>query len=371
MKRVMLSLMILVMLCGISSAEFIYTTSEGDLGRIKLNSSSDIEVWPELYSGNLSSPFLASYWNGNSTSLMLVDRYAGVSGDKAYLFNPNSLTSYIQSRDIKNVYGTNASAYSENGYSVFLAAGSVIYELSSSTFRVLNSYDCTRIISNDTYSTEIVTLATNSQTIHALASAGDKQRYIRFDGQLKERVDDFISSDVSADATAMVVTANSYPIIAHSSGVNIMRSNKKFSRLISSDYPVKAICSDQGSGMFYAEQYQDGENYENRICHFGTFAEFTGLLIESSTPDITIIRDNEHKEMYAALTGGKIVIFMYTNDTVDVLANYHASDLGGSPVGIVTSTVSGYNANSSSSGCDSVYAGMILLALIPFVLRRK
>lgn len=371
MRKIVLSLMILLTLCGVSYADFVYATSSGSLGTLKVNASNDMEASPSQYTGNMSSPFLASYWNGNSTSLVLIDRYAGLSGDKAYVFSPNSLTNYTNSADIVGVHGTEGAEYSENGYSLFLTSGAEIYEVSTGDFRVLNSYDCTRIISNDTYSTEIVDIVVDSQLVQVIASTGEASRFIRFDGQLDETRKFFMSRDVSSGASSLLSTLNGYPVVGHSLGIDTMSSNgKEFYRVISTDYPVKAMCPDESSGIFYATQYKDGNEYVNTISHAASSTNFTPITIRSSSTNIKLIRDNSHLEIFAAMTDEGINVITY-KDGKTSKHSFTSSELGGKVAGIVAASVSGYDWTSSSSGCDASGFGLMMVAAVMFMMRRK
>ena len=101
MRKILLAVTLTAMLCGVSSADMVYMTSSGNLGTIRINSSSDIEVPGVQYTGTASSPFLTSYWNGSGTSLAIISRNATASGDRAYVFNSDSLTKYGYSADIE------------------------------------------------------------------------------------------------------------------------------------------------------------------------------------------------------------------------------------------------------------------------------
>lgn len=368
MRKFLLTLVMLTALCGISSADMVYMTSTGNLGTIKINSSSDIEAPGIQYTGALSSPFLTSYWNGSSTSLAIISRNATSSGDRAYVFNPNNLTNYSYSADIEGVYGTDGAGYAESGYSIFLMAGSRIYEVETGNFEVKNSFDCTRVISADGYDTEIDSISVGAQTIHVIASAGGKQRYIRFDGQLKEGVNYFISSDVSEGASVVLSTSNSIPVIGHSTGIDAMDNSRKFYRLISSDYPVKAMCPDNSNGFFYATQYQDGGSYVNTIMHSAQGTQFTPITATSASSNIKLLRDNKNPETFAVMTDESVIICTY-KDWKTSTREYPASALGGTLSGIASATVSGYDGNSSSSGCN--VAGMGLVALGIMLLTRR
>ena len=370
MRKILLAVTFVLMLCGISSADFVYMTSSGSLGRISVNSSDDISSPSIEYTGTHESPFLASYWNGSDTRLVLIDRYAGVSGDRAYVFRPGSLTSYAKSADIDGVYGASGAGYSENGYSLFLTSGAEIYEVSTGDFSVLNSYDCTKIISDDDHATEIISMNVDTSLIHVIITAGDARKYAHFEGQLNDTKEYFHSADVSDGALPVLSTNNNNPIVGHSFGIDSTRSrNGRFYRVISTDHPVKAMCLDNTGSLFYSTQYQSGDKYINTITHLLEDTKFSPATIESSSPNIKLIRDDNRPEFFAAMTDEAIRLFIYQDgDTASW--EYTASMLGGTPAGIVSATVSGYNANTSSSGCDASCLGLMMLAAV-FMIRRK
>ena len=368
-RKLTLSLTILLLLCGVSYADFIYTTENGTLGALRISSLNEIEQSTEYYS-NISYPLLTAYWNSSNTGIMLLDRYATDSGDKAYIFSPSSLTECSRSADIPGVYGADFAGYAESGYSIFLASGPTIYDVDTSSFNVRNSFDCTEVISQDSYDTEIYGLTVDSSYIHVLAKAGDSTNYIRLEGQLKrEGVRAFISRDVSPDTYLVISSSSNLAAVCHSSGIDLMDRSGRFQRVLSTDYPVKAICPDNSGEFFYAEQIQNGSKYTNTIYHSARNSYFIPVTIESSSPNIKLIRDTSHAEFFAAMTDEQIMVLMYSNGTTSTW-EYTASTLGGKPWGITTASVSGYNPHSSSSGC-SLGGALILFALIPLMMKRK
>ncbi|MBQ3447928.1 MAG: hypothetical protein IJG37_09835 [Synergistaceae bacterium] len=369
-RKIALSLMILLTMCGISNADLVYMTSSGHLGSIRINSSSDIESPSLHYTGNLSSPFLTTYWDGSSINVMMIDRNATASGDRAYIFPTNNIAECVYSTDLEGIYGTECASFSENGYSLFLGAEGNIYEVRSSSFYILNSFDCYGVISRDGYDTEVLSLAADSSYIHALASDGERQKYMRFDGQIRAGVDVFTSADLRPGASCMLTDSSGWPVIGHSSGIDMLRSDMTLYDTISTDHPVRSICPDSSNSFFYSTQYRDGDNYVNTVMHSAMGTQFTPVTIISSSPNFRLLRDNTHKETFAAMYDEGIRIISYVSGRTSS-REYSASSLGGTPAGVAAAAVSGYSPNSSSSGCDSVQAGMILLAMIPLMLRRK
>ena len=371
LRKFTLSLMILLSLCGISFADFIYTTENGSLGTIGVNTSYDITSPSLQYSGNISSPFLTSFWNGSGTDILLIDRYGSDSGDVGYVFSPSSLSSFSASHDIDGVYGTELAGFSQNGYSIFLTSGATIYEVNTSDFRVKNSFDCTKVLSRDGYDTEICSLAVDSSIIHVLARAGSSEKYMRFDGQMSNHVGTFGSYDVSPGASVVLNTENSLAVVGHSSGIETLRRDGKFYSVISTDSPVKAMCPDDSNGIFFATQTQSGSTYTNTVQQLSSSGESLFVLetIESSSPNIKMLRDDSHHEIFAVMTDEKITVISYKDGAINTW-EFTSSALGGKPAGIAAASVSGISKNSSSSGCSGGFAGLIAL-LIPFMLKRK
>ena len=368
MRKILLTVTLIMMLCGVSSADIVYMTSTGNLGTIRINSSSDIEEPLILYTETASSPLLTSYWNGSSTSLAIISRNATASGDRAYVFN-SDMTKYGNSADIVGVYGTENADYTESGYSLFLTAGSMIYEVDTRKFGVLNSFDCASVISSDGVSTKVNDIAVGKQSIHVIASAGERQKYIRFDGQLKSGVNYFLSRDISAGASVVEVNGD-VPLIGHNFGIEALNDNSnRLYRLLSSDNPVKAICSDGDKGYFYATQYQSGNKYVNTIMHLANNSFFTPFTIEAASGGIKMLRDSKNSETLAVMTDGGITFFAYKNGRTS-RHDLTSETLGGTPAYITASTVSGYNGNSSSSGCNASGLGIIILGLA-MLIRRK
>ncbi len=374
LKKFALSLMILLSLCGISFADFIYTTESGTLGTIRTNESFDVEAPSIQYRGNMSSAFVTSFWNGKTSNVLLVDRYGSLSGDRGYVFNPSDLSTFTASYDIAGVYGTELAAFSLNGYSLYLTAGSEIYDVNTYDFKVINSFDCTNVISRDDHDTQIRSIAVDTSIIHVLVNVGEQSKYLRFDGQLKKNgVKYFRSFDVSPGASVVLSTNNNLAAVGHSLGIDMLNSNSKFYRLISTDHPVKAICPDTSGGLFYATQTTSGDKYTNTIRHYSTSepgSNQSTQTIESSSPNIKLLRDTARLDIFAAMTDEKITVFSYIDGMITTW-EFTSSDLGGNPVAITAASVKGYSSSSSSSGCSSVYAGLVMIAVIPFMLRKR
>ena len=362
---------IMFMLLSVASwADIIYTTSDGVLGSIVIISSSDI-VEPSIeYRSGIDEPYLSAYWNGNGTNVMLIDPYKTESGDRAYIFSPTSLASPSESRDIAGVYGTYLSGYANNGRSLFMAAGSKIFEVKTSDFAVVNSYDCRKILSSDGNDTEIVSVLVDNDYVHVIVGSDNARKFVRFDGQLKDNVKYFISADVSADASCLFKLSNTV-LMGCQPGIMSLGSNGKFVQYISSDATVVSMCEDDEERFYYAMKESSDQTYTFTVTNIQNSSlrtKFARREILSNYPYIKMMRDRD-KNVLAIMTGEGISFFDIQSGRN--LRNFTASELGGRPFGMVMSSVSGYDSSSSSGGCQASGAGVLVLAMAVTLWKKK
>lgn len=369
--KILTAVLILLSLCGISSADIIYTTTDGQLGVIAVYSSSDISAPSVEYKSGISYPLLSSYWNGTSTNVMLIENNKTASGDKAYVFNPEDLTKFSGSYDIAGVHGAENAGYAENGRSIFLTAGSKIFEVNTSQFKVINSYDCSRVVSDNVYGTEIQSIAVEYSTINVLTYAGPKYKFVRFDGQLKEGVPYFMSSDVAIGASCLCIV-NNIALLGHGSGVDGLSRQNRFERIISTDYPVRAICPDDESSFYFATMHETESGYEFLVAHPSNTELTTKLApvtLISDYPYIQLVKDKT-LNVLAVMTAEMILTFdMRTGRQSGI---FDTAALKGQPIGIAAASVTGYSSKNGSSGCNSFGSiGLILTALTAMMFKRK
>lgn len=366
------AIIMLMLFSAPSWADIVYATSDGLLGSIRVTSSSDIGEPSVEYNSGINDPYIASYWNGTRTNIVMLEANRTLSGDRAYLFNPSNLSGVEASKDINGVHGAKTSSYAYTGRSLFMGAGSVIYEVETTDFSVRNSYDCKRIISRDNYDTEIVTVMAEYNTINAIAKASDDRVYIRFDGQMKEGVPRFLSADVSADASCLFMrTQNDILFLGQQEGLSALDDNNDFVLVLSTDAPVKAFCEDDNDSFYYATRKTSGSNYiftVTSIKNTDQSVKFEPVELTSAYPDFKMVRDRD-QNVLAVMTGEEIRLF--DMKTGYFLRAFSVSELEGRPVGIVASVVYGYDRDSGSSGCNFSGAGIIMAALLCALLKKK
>ncbi len=366
-KKFLTAIVMLMLFCGHSWADIVYATHDGSLGSLEIKSSSDIGEPSIAYRSGISDPYLDAYWNGKDTDILMIEADKTSSGDRAYLFSPSDLSVMASSHDLVGIHGMNTASYSLNGRSLFMGAGSVLYEVSTENFGVVKSYDCRKVISRDGYETGLETVVVGYDTVNAIASAGDARRYVRFDGQLKERVTYFMSADVSADASCLTIQDNTV-FLGHREGISGLNRTNKFVFVLSTDKPVEAFCNDDDRGFYYATR--SGDVFT--VSHSQNTAvskKFEPVTILSDYPYIKMIRDRTHNTL-AVMTAEEIALF--DMKTGKFLRTYGTSELGGRPVGIAAASVYGYNnSSSSSSGCNLSGAGLILMTMLYAVMKRR
>ena len=72
MRKIFASLILVMMLCASAYASVVYTTDSGNIGYIKVDSSSSVSNYGIQYSGGVKDSFLGSYWDGNNSRIILV-----------------------------------------------------------------------------------------------------------------------------------------------------------------------------------------------------------------------------------------------------------------------------------------------------------
>lgn len=371
-RKILTALLIVLSLFGVSQADIVYTTSEGNLGIIPIIASYDVSAPSIQYRSSITEPMLSSYWNGTSTNIILIDRNKTASGDRAYIFNPEDMTNFAKSSDLAGVHGAEHAAYADNGRSIFLTAGSSIFDVDTSLLAVRNSFDCLNVYSNDNFGTSISNIAVGYNSISVLTETGEIRKLLRFDGQLKKGVSYFFSADVHPETSCLSIV-NTVILFGHSEGVDGLNVFDQIERVLSTDYPVVALCPDEDKGFYFATLRTDssGTGYTFLVAHSANTEEVQKLepvTINSSLPTIKLIRDTGFNSLAIMTAEGILIFDMKTGLQT---AGFNTTALGGQPTGIAAAAVSGSSNKSGSSGCNSLGTGLVLTALIGMMIKRK
>ena len=363
MRKIFAGVMLAVLLCGSAGADVVYTTDTGNVGLIKILSSTSADFYGTQYTGAGSDSLLGSYWDGNATRILIINKDSTTaSGDTALIFSPSDLTKPLQTagKVLTGVYNAKAMAGSERGKSVFFVSDNKISEFRTENFAAVRSYDYTP-------GGSINTIITGTYSIYATAEdAASGDVLLEFDGQLRDDVQDFMKESAPSGTEALAWLSGSRAAVGHASGVSVRRSGS-FTLLASSDAPVKSLCMDDNDGFYFAEQSSSNDMYTTTLKHYSG-GEVSTLFTSSTGKACKVIR-HESSNVLAAVIGDSLRLYNMKDDSL--LGSYDASVLGGNPLSVAETSVSGDDGSSGSSGCSMSCLGVILLAGCSLIIRRR
>lgn len=368
MRKIFAGIVLALMICSCASADIIYSTEDGSLGVVRIPSQTSPDLKGIQYEGDDDDTFLGSYWDGSSSKVILVSRTTDYteSGDTALIFNPGNLASPVDSEPkiLYGVYNTQAISGTNNGRGLYFASGRSIREFNTETFARERTY-IRKTASDDEYQQTIKSVATSTYTVFGLVDYTEsKDRILMFDGQLRDDVQNFGWRTPELKISAMSYLNSGRLAVADDEGVSVL-SGSSFVKLVSSDYPVVALCTDNDQGFYFAEEDDDGTVF---VKHFTgkDNEEAETLYSEVSESECRLAADND-TGVLGVIIAEKLLIFSMEDDTLT--GEYDSSDLGGTPRHIVNGTASG-DSSSSSSGCNAFGTGMLLLGCALLMKRR-
>ena len=365
-----LVMMMMVLVCSASHADIVYLTSEGDMGLVKLDGARSADLHGTQYTTSWSNPFLGSYWNGSSTRVILVDRTTDTtaSGDTAYTFNPSDLTSPIETkrRVLAGVYSAQAMAGSDNGRAVFFASGSSVLEFSTDDFSLRRSYTY-KPKSSDDITAEITGLMTGTNVIYALTQQDiSRDIVLGFDGQLRDDVSTFEKKPLAYETEAISWLSGSRVAAGHEYGVDVWFDSRGFLPALSTDAPVKAVCEDGGTGFYFIEQYESDDVYTTTLKHYSS-GKVSTLFTNTIGQTCQLVRDKDNW-IIGVIAGDTILVYRMDDDVL--LGEYDSILLGGLPLQIAVSNVSG-DKGKNNSGCSLSGMGMMLFLAGVCVIHKR
>ena len=138
--------------------------------------------------------------------------------------------------------------------------------------------------------------------------------------------------------------------------------------MVSTDYPVVSICSDNSNGFYYVVQETSNDVKLNSLYHYkDANTEVISILTNITGGNVQVFHADH--DVLAAIIGGEIKLYNMADD--NLAATYTASQLGGTPYNMTSCTTSGDSAK-SSSGCNLIRSDELgvrsFLILLLFVL---
>ena len=376
MRKIFVSLMLVFMLCSVSQADIVYTTSTGRLGFISISRNDDtlsIGTPSVMYSGIGTNSLAASYWDGTSAKLIVIDRTTDLttsSGDKAFIFNASGLSSPLnpEGTTLTGAYNVQSALSSYNGKGLFVASreNASVIEFRTEDFEQGHIYTY-EPESGDTSTPKALSILADYNSVYTLFNVNsNKSVAMKFDGQLKENVEGYVRVETDYAASYMGWLSNGRIVTAHPNGIDVLNGGQ-FKRLLSSDKPVKTLCQDSGHGFYFTTQELSGDVYTCDLYHYDDESgDITSLLENRTGSQLQTLRDDGNN-ILAAIIGGKIFLYDMLND--NLAGEYDSSILNGEPVSLSITTASGDDGK-TSSGCEISGMGIILLAVSLFLFKR-
>lgn len=376
-KKLFVSLLLVMMLCSASQADIAYTTTTGNLGLIKISRNNDILSvgTPSVqYSGIGTNSLAASYWDGTNPRLIVIDRTTDLensSGDKAFIFDTSNFSSPLNTNGttLTGAYNVQSATSSYNGKGLFTASreNASIIEFRTEDFSLGHSYTY-KPESGDTSTPKALSILADYNSVYTLFNVNsNKSVAMKFDGQLKENVEDYIRVEMEYEASLMGWLSNGRVVTAHTNGIDVLDGGN-FKRLLSMDKPVKTFCQDSGHGFYFATQEQSNDIYTCNLYHYDNESQDVTPLQENKTGSRLQTIKDDGNNVLAAIIGGKLYLYDMKND--NLAGEYDSSVLNGEPVSLSLTSASGDD-GSTSSGCEISGAGIILLMACVKFLRRK
>ncbi len=369
MRKIFMSTLLVLIMCAAAQADIVYTTDAGAMGLIKTYSAST-DLRGTQYTTSGTNTLLGSYWDGSESRIILVNRTTDLttSGDTALIFAPNNLTAPVDDeiKTLEGLYNAQAVNGSYNGRSLFFTSGASLYEFNTSSFAAGRSYTY-KPESGDSYTPTMKGIISSQSRIYCLVDReGRYPKLLGFDGQLRDDVSKFVNVTISSDASCIAWISSARVVAGTPEGVSLWRT-RGFVHMVSSDAPVTAVCQDNGDGFYFTEQTSSGDVYTTTLRHYSSESGTIATLYTNTTGKTCQLLYDDTNKLLAGIVGSKILVYRMSDDSL--IAEYSSDTLGGLPVNVVLSSVSGDDGK-TSSGCNAGAGGVIMLLACLFLKRR-
>ena len=339
----------LSLLSEISSADIVYTTTNGNLGLIKIEGPQSLDLAGVQYVTGLQNPIVGSYWDNGASTLLLVTQDDS-SNDKALKFNSSNLTTPVNSDPIPL---TGAKAVTKI---LSTTTGEGMYFVYASSFQEFKTDDFTPTARQYTYSEDVNIKIKDATIIGQNIFVLVDDFVLKFDGQLNETPKNFSKWSVAQGSEVISYVAGPALVIGHENGIQLLASPP--TDFLTTAAPVKAICDDAGSGFYYITQKSSGDVYLNELRHYTGATTNEVVNIQSNSAMVKLVRDSNYNVL-VAIMDEKIRVYN-TEDDNAFIAEYDSAALGGIPYTLAISTSTGYK-NEKSGSCNLSGLGMLLI----------
>lgn len=362
MKRLFSSTVLLaLLLCGTAGADFVYTTENGTLGHISVESTAgsfDITASPSVVSG-LSGDLFLTAWNKGDDQVAVIQS-GGTAEDAARIYTSRkwSEPAEVTLTGVKDASGL---AVSNNGNSFFVASranGRIVeFSLNSPYSLKGRSYDIPVPEGQTAYAEDV---AIHGNTVYGLFSFSGtgKGKLVALDGLLSSRTLR-ASFDVDSGATDLAATDKGQIGIAGSGGLEYL-SGGKVTSLVSGDAygSVSALCRDKSNGLYFIGRKTSDGTTNNTLYHWDSAIEtlpFTG------TGEHSALAWDTKNNILAMMTEDKVQLI---NSDGVLERELSSATLGGTLTSLVFLPRSSTRDDGrKDSGCDVLGAGLFSLFL--------
>lgn len=366
MKKIFISIIFIMAACATACADIVYTNEGGGVGLVEITASPKSATHKGIqYTSNIPGAVIASFWENNTSNgdgnskLILISPDLStdttVSGDRAYIFNPSTLTQPANevSKPFRLVgsYGTPKVVQTETGNTLYVATDTGLREYYTAGLGLRNTYAPTSKdfnIKEDPVVVDVVNVGYASIVLVGRnETSGDV--VVTLDGKLDSKGEVKVRHDNYA-----IASLSSGLAVGNATGV-ITVSGSTSKDLFTTAAPVVSICRDSGSGFYYVVS-GDG------LYHYKDENNKDVSLTKNSGANDKVM--NAGNNILVAIAGTKLAFYNMEDDS-------SITSFDVAPTSIATRTTSGQSGGSGGSGCSIGGVGVIMMAVVFMSLARR
>ena len=376
---------VFALLCALLAAEtagadVFYTTENGTLGMIVIQSAESIDLRPSVVSGlGTTSLDVSSFGVDGGTRVMVTKRSTG-GDDTATIYTPGTWTDSTDRvlTGTRNIHGTANAGNGRSFYTASWGTASIVEYNNTSSYKATGR-QYTYKPANGTPHAEGVLVG--SSWIYGLFSVQSANAYLPsrivwMDGQLSDTVQGVGGVNTSPNASGMAFLSDGRIAISYrgnerKGGIDLL-SGSTITSLISGDVSgdqygeIPTLCSDGDKGLYFVGQKlsEDVNVHVDTLYRRKSDGTFSTVKDSITGSFVKVAWDNSHKLLVLA-TENKIAIFKEDTPLKEF------SSLGGTVTSMALTAPAGKTDSGSSSNCSALTTGSLALLLLPLALLRR
>ena len=385
------ALLCALLAAGTAGADVFYTTENGTLGTIVIESAESIDLRPTVVQ-NLGTSLDVSTFGVDGGTRVMVTRRSVDSNDKASIYTPGIWTDSTDCilTGTTNIHGT---ANAGNGRSLYTAswgtASIVEYDNTSSYKATGRQY--TYKPANGTAHAEDVLVGS---WVYGLFSVQSDDKYLPsrvvwMDGQISDKVQGFGGANAGPNASEMTFLSDGRVAIAYlgnerddgkggKGGIDLL-SGKTITSLISGDVSadqygeIPTLCSDGDKGLYFVSHKVSNDVTTNTLYRWKQDNTFTAIRSDDHPGSFFSLAWDDSNKLVVLAREDNISIFKEEDKVVKELRSFPtpAAVLGGKVTSMTLTAAAGRTDSGSSSNCGILASGSLALLLLPLALLRR